>query len=136
TVEGAGKLRRDLALHFEIEQLPLESERLVDRHEGRCPGKRRGHGVSSSVPLVIAVRRGRREHPISTRLKVSYVLLRALPGAIRTGQVRYAAVAEILSPRSVPQSLRAEAIRCEGTGRPKPPGAKAERRRPRRPLQR
>src|SRR5690606_36796001 len=34
-IEGAVQLSRDLALDFEIEEVALQTKRLVDRHEGR-----------------------------------------------------------------------------------------------------
>src|SRR5690606_8957163 len=46
--EGALELARHLALDLEIEQLPFETERLVDRHERRAFRKRRRHGSSFS----------------------------------------------------------------------------------------
>src|SRR5690606_20742387 len=44
----AVELARHLALYLQIEQLALEAERLVDRHESRAFGERRRHGSKLS----------------------------------------------------------------------------------------
>src|SRR5690606_16763944 len=49
--ERAVQLARQLALDLEIEELALEAERLVDRHEGRAFRKRRRHGSMLSSAM-------------------------------------------------------------------------------------